>query len=101
MPTKSGGRLTAAWAQCQTHLQYSPSHRRSHHSFANDLVCHLTWHLALKIAVGSCVWSVWDMGNESEVGAMKAFAWAAVVGRLRDSILKAGRWVVKERNGLM
>jgi len=43
---------------------------------------------SVAIAVGSCVWSVWDMGNESEVGAMKAFAWAAVVGRLRDSILK-------------
>ena len=42
---------------------------------------------SVAIVVGSFVWSVWDMGNESDVGAMKAFAWAAVVGRLRDSIL--------------
>lgn len=43
---------------------------------------------SVTFVIGSVVWSVCDIGNESDVGAMKAFAWAAVVGRLRDSILR-------------
>jgi hypothetical protein len=33
------------------------------------------------------VWSAWDMGKESEEGETKALAWAAVVGRVRDSMM--------------
>ena len=37
------------------------------------------------------VWS-WDIGKESEEGEIKTLAWAAVVGRVNDSILeRAGK----------
>ena len=35
----------------------------------------------------SDVWSVWDMGKEREDGETKALAWAAVVGRVKDSMI--------------
>jgi hypothetical protein len=35
----------------------------------------------------SDVWSAWDMGKESEDGETNALAWAAVVGRVRDSMM--------------
>jgi len=33
------------------------------------------------------VWSAWDIGKENELGETKALAWAAVVGRLKESIM--------------
>jgi len=35
----------------------------------------------------SDVWSAWDMGKERDEGETKTLAWAAVVGRVRDSII--------------
>jgi len=43
------------------------------------------------------VWSAWDIGNESEEGETNTLAWAAVVGRVSDSIRSIQRfpgWLV-------
>jgi hypothetical protein len=50
----------------------------------------LCWPFVEGRASEAEVWSAWDMGKEKEFGATKALAWAAVVGRLKDSIVSKG-----------
>jgi hypothetical protein len=41
----------------------------------------------------SAVWSAWDMGKERDEVETKTLAWAAVVGRVKDSMISI--WMVQ------